>query len=517
MHCGIILSIVRDFYLTIPVISGVNVIEQKDMTESTLILLLKKFDKQQLKEFNNFVKSPFFNSNKALIKLYEYIRKQYPDYEAAKLRKEFVFSKVFGKTAYNDGFLRVLMSNLQSLVEEYLTFTGMAGHPLLKKKFLLDQLVSLGESKLAERVLKSGLKSIKDHVPNNPDDYLGMYYLAFYKKYFYSTKFFVSKGNLPEEDLYEEQKYLNYHFLLVTLANHFYQLNQKQVINYEPKLIFLNEITAFLNNNPEYLESPLLNITYLRVMLLKNNDTGDFYKLKNAFYSSFDKLDNKDCFNTISIVINYCQRNYYETDDELFIKEKFEILKFAVENDLNSFEKTDGFDEGRFSGIVSTALDLGETDWTEKFISEYGEEIESEYKEYHKGFAIAALELAKGNLDESLSHLSRLKNPTATTHKFNLKVLQLKLYYEKGFYDQAEAAADSFRHLIQSDTLLPESVKESNKNFQYYFTKLINAAAKENIDSVRGLTDKLRSLKPVNQKKWLIDKTYDLLEEKKRN
>jgi hypothetical protein len=480
------------------------------MVESTLVSLLKKFDKQQLKDFNNFVKSPFFNTNKALIKLYEYIRKQYPEYSPEKLNKEYVYKKIFGKTEYNDGFLRVLMSNLQNLAEEYLTYAGFSTDPLVKKKYLLDQLNTLGERKLAEKILNRELKSIKDIIPKDPDDYLGMYYIAFYKKYFYSTQFVVNKGNKPDESLYDEQKFITYHFLLIILSNYFYHLNQKQVINYEPQLSFLEEIITFLAKNPEYLESPILNITFLRVLLLKNNDINDYYKLKNTFYSIFEKLDHKDCYNTVSIIINYCQKNYFITEDELFQKEKFEIFKFALEKKLNSFEKNEGFDGGRFNGIVSTALDLNETEWAEDFIKSYSNEIEPEKKNYMTGFAHAMVNFTKGNFDEAMWHLSKLKNPYATTDKFNLKVLQLRLYYEKNFTDQAESVADSFRHLIQNDRLLPETTKEAYRNFYSLYTRLLSLKLRGNSVGLKEFPDTIKSTKPVIHKKWLLEKMDEL-------
>ena len=135
------------------------------MNNSSLLQLLKKFDKQQLKDFNNFVKSPFFNSNKALISLYEYIRKQYPQFEPAKLEKQFISKKIFGKAEYNDGFFRVLMSNLQTLAEEYLTYRGMLKEPHIKKKYLLSELNQLGENKLAEGILRKSLDAVEESAP----------------------------------------------------------------------------------------------------------------------------------------------------------------------------------------------------------------------------------------------------------------------------------------------------------------------------------------------------------------
>ncbi|MEO8511966.1 MAG: hypothetical protein ABI543_00270 [Ignavibacteria bacterium] len=480
------------------------------MVESTLILLLKKFDKQQLKEFNNFVKSPFFNTNNALVKLYEYIRKQHPEFIPEKLEKKYVYKKLYGKTEFNDGFLRVLMSNLQSLAEEYLMHKAFQHEPLIKKKYLLDELSSMGARKHAEKVLNEGLKELAKSTPKNPEDYLGMYYMAFYKRYLYSTQFIVSKNNKPDESLYEDQKYFNIHFLLRTLASHFYLLNQKQIINYEPRLIFLDEITLFLERNPEYLEIPMLNITFLRVLLLKNNDIKDYYRLKNAFFGTFEKLDNKDAFNTISIIINYCQKNYSDTEDEIFLKEKFDILKFAVENNLNTFEKAEGFEGSRFNNIVNTALEFNETGWTEDFIRHYGKELEPDRRDYLIAFASALVLSAKKENDEALIRLSKLKNPSSSTDKFNLKTLQLKIYYEKNYIDQAESTADSFRHMIQNDNVLPEAYRESYKNFYSVYVKLLALKLRNDKSDVSDFREKLNTTKNIINKKWLNEKVKEI-------
>lgn len=480
------------------------------MIDSSLVLLLKKFDKQQLKEFNNFVKSPFFNTNNALIKLYEYIRKQYPEYNPGKLEKEHVYKKIFGKTKYNDGFIRVLMSNLQSLAEEFLTYQGFKKDTLIKKKYLIDELNSMGARKHAEKVLSEGLKDIAKMTPEQPDDYLGMYYMAFYKRYLYSTQFVVNKNNKPDESIYDDQKYFIYHFLLRTLESYFYHLNQKQIINYEPKLIFLDEIIIFLENNPEFLDLHMLNITFLRVLLLKNNDIKDYYRLKKVFYDSFNKIDKKDVFNTISIIINYCQKNYSATEDEIFLVEKFDILKFAVENNLNTFEKIEGFDVSRFSNIVSTAIEFNKAEWAENFIKQYGKELNPETKDYKVAFANAMVLSAKNEYDEALICLSKLKNPATSTDKFNLKILQLRIYYEINYFDQANSTADSFRHLIQNDKVLPESYKEYYKNFYSIYIKLLSLKLKNDKSGIIEIKEKLKTTKNIVFKRWLIEKADEI-------
>lgn len=480
------------------------------MNNSSLVLLLKKFDKQQLKDFNNFLKSPFFNSNKALVSLFEYIRKQYPEYKSEKLEKKYINKKIFGKTEYNDGFFRVLMSNLQTLAEEYLAYKGFARDNLIKKTYLLGELNNLGERKLAEKILNRELKLMNDIVPAGPDEYWGMYNLAFYKKYFYSTQFSVNKANKPDEDLYNEQKYLIYHFLLRLLAHHFYHLNQSQLINYNPKLLFLDEIILFLERNPEYLEFPTLNMTYLRVLLLKNNNIEDLYKLKKAFYESFDKLIRKDCFNIISIILNFCYKNYYVTRNEKLLEERFEILNFSLEKDINSFEDNEPFDSNRFYNIFSSALELDKIQWAENFIEKYSGQVEPEKESYLVNMSHAMLNCAKGSYDEALGYLSKIKKLNTATDKFNVKTLQLRIFYDMGHLDSAESAADSFRHLIQNDKLLSGFNRELHRNFYTFYNKLIQAKIKNDSSYANGLAEQIKSTNNVIYWKWLEARAENL-------
>ena len=92
------------------------------MLKTNLISILEKFDAKEIKEFSEFIRSPFFNKNFNVIRLYEYIKKQYPDFNEDKLDKMYVYKRLFNKGPYNDGFMRTTMFNLGKLAEEYLKY-----------------------------------------------------------------------------------------------------------------------------------------------------------------------------------------------------------------------------------------------------------------------------------------------------------------------------------------------------------------------------------------------------------
>jgi hypothetical protein len=477
------------------------------MNNSSLISLLKNFNKQQLKEFNGFVKSPYFNTNKALVTLFEYIRKQHPEFTKEKLEKQYVFKKLFGKTEYNDGFFRVIMSNLQNLAEEFLTIEKFRKDSILKKKFLLDSLMDMpGSRKLAEKILNEGLKEADKIKPTGPDDFLDKYHMSFYRKYLYSTNFTASKSNKPEEHLFDEQKYLTYYYLLRMLADHFYHLNQSQIINYTPKLVFIDEITGFLQKNPEYLEFPTLNMAYLRVLLLKDNNIDDLYKLKTAFYSTYKELGNKDSFNIISIIINFCHKNYFLTEDIKFLEEKLEILLFGLNNGINSFETDDYFDTSRFNNIVSTLFEFGRLDEAEDFIIKYSQKLDPEEQNFWINYTAAELKGKRGNYGGALEDLSKIRNVKTVSYKFSLKSLQLRLYYDAGFIEQAVSAADSFRHFIQKESLMNPVFNDQNKNFHAFYTKLLGLSSGKSSKAVGELKESLQQVKNIIHKKWLMER-----------
>ncbi|MBE2219653.1 MAG: hypothetical protein IAE90_15685, partial [Ignavibacteria bacterium] len=76
------------------------------MLKSNLLEILAALNLKEFKDFGEYVNSPFFNKNEAVIKLYEYIRRYFPALEGLNFGKENVFSEIFPNAEYNDGFMR---------------------------------------------------------------------------------------------------------------------------------------------------------------------------------------------------------------------------------------------------------------------------------------------------------------------------------------------------------------------------------------------------------------------------
>ncbi len=92
------------------------------MEKSSIISVLRTFSSQEIKRFGLYLHSPFFNANTNIVKMYDIIKKNYPDFKNNKLTKEFIFKKLYPKEKYNDERMRFLMSELLRHALDFLKY-----------------------------------------------------------------------------------------------------------------------------------------------------------------------------------------------------------------------------------------------------------------------------------------------------------------------------------------------------------------------------------------------------------
>ncbi|KXK55425.1 MAG: hypothetical protein UZ05_CHB002000582 [Chlorobi bacterium OLB5] len=67
------------------------------MYKTGLIEILSRLTSKQMKELSEFVKSPFFNRNESVVKLFEFLRLNHPDFIPEKIEKRAGLQKAFSK------------------------------------------------------------------------------------------------------------------------------------------------------------------------------------------------------------------------------------------------------------------------------------------------------------------------------------------------------------------------------------------------------------------------------------
>jgi hypothetical protein len=246
------------------------------------------------------------------------------------------------------------------------------------------------------------------------------------------------------------------------------------------------------------------------VLLLKELNDEYFHKLRDVYYKEADNLNTADKYNTLSILINYCQRAYVNSGSTGYLREKLSILKFALDKKIHSFREDDYFSEGKFKNIVGTAAAVKEFEWVESFIENYEGLLDPAVRNDVVSMCRAQVEFEKGEFESALKQLNIIQVINDVNSKMNLKLLYLMIFYELNWTEQAISLSDSFRHLIAKDTIMPEISKESLKNFLGRYNRLLKIKLNFDREKYDLLLSDLQKTGNTANRNWLLEKALEL-------
>ena len=132
------------------------------MHNHTSIELLKTLNQEELKKLKDYISSPYFNKSETLVKLYEIILKQAPDFNSRQLQKEKLYNKLYPGKKYNEQTIRSRMVELTALIKGYLTLTGIEKDEFILKKTLIKEYRSRQKFELAYKLIKETFNKLEE-------------------------------------------------------------------------------------------------------------------------------------------------------------------------------------------------------------------------------------------------------------------------------------------------------------------------------------------------------------------
>ena len=480
------------------------------MLKSPLIEAIRTFIKQDIKEFGLFIQSPFFNTNQSVIKLYEQIKKLYPEFDEKQMDKKLMFGKAFGKIKYDDGFMRMTVFRLLELTKEYLIHKNLQRNFLMKDTLLLDELNSRELNTLMVKSIHELDKKIEKQKTKEAETYLASFRLEYFKNDIKArdTKMITYKDTL-DKDLMLEQKNLNTFFFISSLKFFQYFLNQKNfVIKAEGYPDFMNDVLKYLKSHTEYLNAPVLKIYFYLVMLLTEKDDKYFFELKKILFEDKDDLSYTEKFNLIVVLRNYAQQKHHEGNNE-FIEIVFDILNFSIEkNLLTPLPGGKYINELRFMNIVWSGLTAKKFGWVRDFMKKHINKIEPDKRQYVLAYNTAKMEVELGNYHEALEKLGKSGPVKNIFYKAAIKQLTLMIYYELQWFIPMTDLLDAYRHFIRTDKLLPNIYKTQCNSFINCLSRLLKIIESTENKSFE-LSELISELRTTPQA-WLLRKAEEL-------
>lgn len=486
------------------------------MLKSKVIEILRTFSPEELKGFRNYIISPFHNRNRNVIKLFELARKYAPGYDSPGLLKDKLFKKLYPGKKYSDIVMRILLSDLLRLAEEFLAYTRYTKEPFAEEKYLLEELTERNLDSLFNKHIKESEELMK--TGGNIND---SYFLKGFDIETAKVDFLISKDRQTEsgEALLRKGEYLIDFFLMnalnitTELWEHEEVLNAEFGFNLADEFLNntgLEKILAYMreNNHKHY---PVIEIYYYMYMCLKDEANDKYYRklkdsvIKNLGIFSFDEQYNL-FLGLESCCVSRLRLGITSNNDMM------EVYELMLSNNIFSQSSRDYMQANLFRNIFYTAVVLKRYEWAEEFVNDYYNYLLPVQRTDMYNYTTALLSFERKKYETALEHISKV-NYGFFVFKFEAKVLMMKIYYELKFYEPALSLVDSFSHFLLKNKKVSKTFREPFMNFLKFLKLLIKTSNNKNtsrrFDSAE-LSKKAEETKHLIGKRWVLEKSVEL-------
>jgi len=478
------------------------------MYSSTLLDIFKSFSPKEIKDFEDFISSPYYNKNKNVIALYKLIKVEYPEFNKNTLAKESVYKKIYKGTKYNDASMRTLIFYLQEAAEKFLAVKNFESDGFSLNKHMLVELNDRDLNKVFQKNYKAATKQIEKTEKRGTPYFLNKFFYEFEnlyhlnKLYFDRDEKYVQKINV--EDVFSN---LTHYYLIRTFGYYLYHLNVRRKFRVDRKFKLFEEM-VYTHNTEDYKDVPVVNMFYYCLMLtLKPEQEENYFKAKELMRIHENEFTSIDVAEFYINLENYCKRKF-KTDNINFLNELFDIYKAELKKKTYLFR---GYMPDLFyKSVMDTAIRLKEFDWVKKFILDYKKELPEEHRENTFLQCMGVYEFNMENYEKALELISKIKF-NEVYQKMDVKCLLNAIYYELDIISSLESSIDAFRHFLKNDKIVPDERKVPYAIFNKNLLKLLKLKLKPDVEELELFHDNI-SVGSYFNKEWLQIKVKELID-----
>ncbi len=463
------------------------------MYSSKLVDLISTFSTSELREFRDFVASPYYNKNEELILFYNYLKKIAPHFPAKKIARAYVYKQLFPAKEYNEKHLNYLMSFLLKLAERFVGLKQYEAIEQLKEYHTMSSFIDRGLEKHYEYTYKNASKKLDKLAFRNSDYYYQKYLLADTA----SQLFFKKKQRKFDQSLQQAADYFDLYYLANKLIYSCEMINRGNIISGSYDLKLLEEIKSYLSKN-DHRDIPAVHV-YHQILLMQVAENGDahFKELKSLLKKYIDVFPLEERLQIFSHALNYSilqiNRGNYK-----YIEESFNLYREGIDTKL-LFEN--GFlSPWAYKNVIKAGLMLTKFDWVETFIKEHNELQPPNFRQNGLHYNLADLYYSKKEFDKAQFHLAQVEY-TDIYINLDSKNLLMKIYFESNEIEVLLSAIAALKIFLKRNKVISEKVRNRYDNFIRVLSLIVKNDPKSKQDAKKLLEEQVF----IAEKKWLTE------------
>ena len=462
------------------------------MKKSKLIRLLSSLNHKEIKSFEKFICSPYFNTDTSLIRLFQYLKKQFPLFPDEKISMEVIFQKVFPERPFDKKELGYLMSNLIRLAEQFLGLENLKKKEALFEFQVMEELVERKLDKNYTYLFKKTKKKLAPHYGKDGNS-LFFHYLSSKIAFLHAG---TKEARTYDKNLQNASDALDDFYILEKLKYICEMLNRQAILADTFSISFMENILETLAGQPD--QKPLISI-YLQIYSsLLHPDKDQYLEELLRLIKEHSSLIAPSELNDITLFsINLSLRKIRAGKGE-YIPITLDLYIDGIEN--KSLFVNNYLTHWSYNNIVKLALRDRRFGWIEDFIYKYNATLQTNFRENALNYNLAELYFHKKDYESVLTYLSKVRIEDLH-YGLGTRILLIKTFYESEEMDAMLSNISSFKAYLGRNKHLSASLKKSCQN---YCNLLFKAVATKKPKKRIQLSQTIQSIQPLAERSWLL-------------
>lgn len=492
------------------------------MLRSKTIDIINTFSPEELKAMSLFIKSPYFNTNKNLVKLYEALRKELPLIKENKISEEDIFRTVFPGKKFNYGIMKNLTSALFGLLEDFLLFNNIKysaenrfGNSLRDAREY--------DSRFLDSYFNKSVKKLKEEMDS------GLIYSNYYRdmaeleeqEYFFHssrTDDISLQNAVYNEAIYSiadmTRKFSRSLWKMQIIegnVNSKYKIDLKKIIadniNFEG---MTESLTEGLAGTDERTYANIKINSLLIKLLTDGSDDSHFNSIMDMLNKNIEMYENYERFSILSKIISYCAVMYEEGRTE-FLPKSLVIQKMVLEKVRFRADGLGPFNFHNFIEIAQKFIHEDQIPEAEAMVKNNIKILEDDKQDLASRLIMASVYIERGKYEKAIEEIKTIK-PRDTFVKMLVRKIYIKAFYELGSYEQGFDMIASFNKFVREKNELDEYTKNNYMNSLRIFEKLFKMKCSPENYTLKELTVLEKEIAENNyvNKKWQLSKAREL-------
>ena len=461
------------------------------MEKSKLIALLRTFETGEIRQFKDFVASPYFNKNPDLLPFLDYLADCAPDFRTDDLEKERVYAHVFPGETYDAKQLAYLMNYLLKLAERFLTIRQYEEAPFASRYHLLKAFLGRRLDKHFNYCLRKTQSLLEEKRGSGKAYY---YYASRIAEL--ASSFELLQGRKSSGQFQRAADHADEWYFLNKLRLSCEMLNRQKVFSMEFELPFLDEVTAHLSRRPE---RPAIIDLFLHTYRTMENPAAEahFDQLMELLTRHGAQIDHEELRILYLYAINYSVRNISQGRQDYISK----ALDLYLEGIRSRALFEDGFlTHSTFTNVIKLALMLNRYDWIEEFIERHHDFLPPASREDALHYILAELYYHRGDYDAVRDHLNQLQFSDIQYH-LGSRVVLIKTYHALEEIESLLSLLAAFSVFLRRNKEIATPMKKRYLNFCNLLHRLLRRTPGKRMT----LREQIRTAHPLAERNWLLE------------